>query len=138
MERRILAYGHGDKSKWGFPTEADLRLFIQEGVFDRNDCRYHYTQNKTADVIILSYDGLAYGRFEIARKETPNAQDKLVYPPCGGKTGCTYIVKASALYERPVALAGLNIRVVSYGTPITEEQLRQIEALAGQVEWFPK
>jgi hypothetical protein len=44
-----------------------------------------YTQNKDADIIVLSLDGKAYGYFEIDAKEKPTDEDRADYPPVTGR-----------------------------------------------------
>jgi len=125
MGRRIVVYGNGDKTRLGFPTAQDFRQWIKEDVFAKFGGRYHYTQGKDADVIVLSRDGLAHGHFEIEDKVMPDEKDRQVYP----RVKFTYIVRSSVLYEKPVHLAALRIRVCSFGRPIDEVQFARIKAL---------
>ena len=85
---RIIVYGHNMSE---FPTPESLKDFIEEGVV-KNSSRYRYTDNKNANTIVLSLEGLALGHFEILAKENPDERDLLEYPP----VKCTYIVGARA------------------------------------------
>ena len=58
-EPRIIIYNKSE-----FPTPESLKDFIEEGVV-KNRSRYHYTDNKNPNIIVLSLDGLAFGHFEI-------------------------------------------------------------------------
>jgi hypothetical protein len=75
----IIVYGQGDKSSDGFPTKEDLIRFIERDVFSKDQSRYRYTQNTNAKIIVLSWDGYAFGHFEIIRKEKPNDEDSKQY-----------------------------------------------------------
>jgi hypothetical protein len=117
MEKQIMVYGVADKEE--FPTPDDLVKYISHDVFEMNSGRFHYTQNKNAEIIILSRDGLAYGHFEISGKEKPNQRDFDEFK----KTKCTYVVETSTVYGNPVNLYGdFGILVKSFGTRISEEQ----------------
>ncbi len=118
-QRKIIIYGHGDKSKEGFPTEEDLKNYLRQDIFLKYDSRYQYTQQKLADIILLSREGLIYGHFKVASMVKPNEKDKEVYPPVKK----TYIINESALYENPVVLSKLNIRVTPFGKPIAERRI---------------
>jgi hypothetical protein len=77
MESRIIVYGQGDRSPLGFPTPDDLIQYIETEISTRNRGRYHYTQGKDADVIVLSRGGYAFGHFEILEKLPPDDLDSL-------------------------------------------------------------
>ena len=81
MARKILVYGHGDKSESGFPEPEDLEGYIEGGVFVHQNGRYRYSQSKRADIIVLSQDDLAFGHFEVESMEPPSKADKEAYPP---------------------------------------------------------
>jgi hypothetical protein len=131
-EPRIIVYGHGDKSPLGFPNPDALIDFIENGVV-KNRNRYHYTQNKNADIIVLSRDGLAFGHFEIINKEQPDAQDSREYPP----VKCVYVVGARASYTKPVQLFPiLKKQVTSFGLPISAVDFDRIKMQAGQIREF--
>jgi hypothetical protein len=48
MARKIIVYGHGDKSALGFPTSAALVRYLEGGIFQDEDGRYRYSQTKPA------------------------------------------------------------------------------------------
>ena len=66
-ELHIIVYGHGGKSPRGFSTHDELIRYINDDIANMNQWRYRYTQNKEADIIVLSQDGLAFGHFSILR-----------------------------------------------------------------------
>src|SRR6516225_6475441 len=115
MSRKIVVYGHGDeRPNQGFPDEQEFQRFIKDEVFSKNRGRYHYSQTRDADVIVLSRRGWAHGHFDIEDREEPTREDKEEYD----RVKCTYIVRASALYSKPVRLKDLGIKVGSYELPL--------------------
>ncbi|MEP6465150.1 MAG: hypothetical protein ABJB05_02540 [Parafilimonas sp.] len=129
-QRRIIIYGHGDKSAEGFPTEEAIKEYLAHDIFDKYKGRYQYSQQKLADIILLSRDGLIYGHFKISRMEKPNENDKKIYPPVRK----TYIVGESSLYQNQVALSSLNIEKIQFGKSISEQEFETIKKLAGKIE----
>jgi hypothetical protein len=127
--RKILVYGNSDSSEEGFPTTEHLIEYIKSGIFSNEHRRYRYSQTKDADVIVLSRKNVAYGHFDIDEKVKPTAEDLESY----SGTKSVYLVRKSILYSSPVPLSVLSIKVGSYGTSLTEEQLQQLLNLAGEV-----
>lgn len=113
----------------GFTGEDHLREFIRGGVFEKHNGRYRQTQNKNADIIVLSRGGVVHGHFEIADKVKPTDTDR------GGfqNVKSVYLVNKSFLYERPVTLKELGIRNQSFGRRLTEKEFEDIKALAGNI-----
>lgn len=130
--RKILVYGNSDSSEEGFRTTEHLVEYIKSGIFSNEHGRYRYSQSKDANVIVLSRDNVAFGHFDIEGKEKPTAADL----ECYSKTKSVYVVRKSVHYSSPVALSELSIKVGSYGTSLTEDQLQQLINLAGQVTEF--
>ncbi len=130
MARNIWIYGNPDKTALGFPSPGDLEKYIRSDVFNVEDGRYRYTQNKNADVIVLSRDGVAHGHFEISTRTKPTERDRLSYP----KVRSVYIVQKSALYTNPVRLSELSLSPKSYGRSITEAEFDAILRVAGDIE----
>jgi serine/threonine protein kinase len=131
-KRKIIVYGQGDKTEKGFPTATHLEQYIKEDIFHKYQGRFQYTQSKEADDIVLARDGLAHGRFEVEDRVSPNDKDREEYPPVKS----VYIIRRSALYERPVKLSDLGIRNYQFGKRISEEDLAKIEKRAGNIEYF--
>lgn len=127
--RKILVYGNSDSSEEGFRTTEHLVEYIKSGIFSNEHGRYRYSQSKDANVIVLSRENVAYGHFDIEGKEKPTAADI----ECYSKTKSVYVVRKSVHYSSPVALSELSIKVGSYGTSLTEDQLQQLISLAGEV-----
>lgn len=127
--RKILVYGNSDSSEEGFRTTEHLIEYIKSGIFSNEHGRYRYSQTKDADVIVLSRSNIAYGHFDIEEKVKPTAEDLESY----SGTKSVYLVRKSILYSSPVPLSVLSIKVGSYGTSLTEEQLQQLLNLAGEV-----
>lgn len=59
---------------------GDLTQYLKGEIFVKKNGRYRYTQGKNADVIVLSRDGLAYGRVDVEAKVKPNQADRKAYP----------------------------------------------------------
>jgi hypothetical protein len=116
-----------------FPTDKEFEEWIKKDVFERYQGRYHYTSGKEADVIVLARKGLAFGYFEIDGKDQPNKQDFRDYP----ETKFVYLVRSSAMYDKPVRLADLGIKNYRFGLPITEEQFDKIKKAAGGIRKYP-
>jgi hypothetical protein len=89
--------------------------------------RFRYTDDKEADVIVLSRDGWAHGHFEIDHTEKPKAEDLKAYPGAS----CVYIVRSRVLYPEPVQLADLGITGIQFGKLISEQQFDEIKKAAG-------
>ena len=132
MPRDILVYGHGDKSKNGFPKRKNLEDYIDGGVFRDEHGRYRYSQRKRADVIVLSRDGLAFGHFEIGTMEEPTPADKAAYPPVKQ----VYLVRKSVRYGTPVRLSDVGITRYQFGKYISESEFKKVRALAGKTKVY--
>lgn len=132
MERKIIVYGNADKSAKGFPNPEDLDRYIREDVYIKEDGRYRFTQNKDADVIVLSRDGLLHGHFEIDDKVPPTEHDRAEYPP----VKMVYLVRASVLYDKPVPMSEHDISGIQFGRYITEEKFVEILAAAQKTSRF--
>ena len=128
--KKIIVYGHSDtRQKKGFPTEEDFIKFIEKNIFlEPNNGRYHYSQKKDADIIVLSRDGKAYGYFKISYMENPTENDIKVYDRCRK----TYIVSESVSFEKPVQLSELNIKGYQFGKPISEQDFNDVKDRAGK------
>ena len=126
MERRIIVFVNPDKSSKGFPDAEDFNRYIKEDVYLKEDGRYRFTQNKEADVIVLSRDGLLHGHFEIDDKVQPTDHDRTEYPP----VKMVYLVRSSILYDKPVPMAELGISGIQFGKYIAESKFKEIQAAA--------
>lgn len=127
MERKILVYGHGDKSKEGFASEEDIKAYIGGDIFLHNHGRYRYSQNKDANIIILTRDGYAYGHFVIYSINEPTEKDKAEY----SRVKRVYLVKESFVYEEAVRIKNLGITGYQFGRYISEEKFSEIINSAG-------
>jgi len=127
---KIIVYGHSDKRpEVGFKTEKDFIDFIEKKIFLKpNKGRYHYSQTKDANIIILAREGKAYGYFEIAEGVPPNDDDIKQYDRCKK----TYIVRESVSFEKPVQLSELNIKGYQFGKSISELDFNDIKDRAGK------
>jgi hypothetical protein len=134
MERKILVYGHGDKSDKGFENEEALKRYLKAGLYDDEHGRYHYTQQKKADTIIVAREGLAYGHLEVESMEPPNDWDRRRYPPVKR----VYVISKSVLYKHPVRLADVGISKYQFGKYITEDEFKEIRRLSAGCEEFQR
>jgi hypothetical protein len=133
MARKIVAYGHTYKSGMGIADEEELVEYMTEDIFtDDYECRYRYSQSKDADIILMSFHGLAYGHFDIASKVAPTAKDKRLFPP----TRSVYIVEKSSLYSTPVRLSELGITAIQFGKALSERTFKAVLARAGRIRNF--
>jgi hypothetical protein len=132
MSREILVYGHGDKSADGFPTAEDFVEYLSGGIFDDEHGRYRYSQMKSADIIVLARDGLAYGHFEISTTVEPTAADRKAYP----RVGKVYLVHKSIKYGEPLRLSALGISGYQFGKYINEDQFKEILGRSGEKQDF--
>ncbi len=71
--------------------QRDLIEYLQNKLFSRYSGRYHFTQNKKADIIIVSRDGFAYSHLNVEDMEDPTPQDKEGYP----RVTRVYIIRSS-------------------------------------------
>jgi hypothetical protein len=134
MANRIVVYGHGDRSKYGFPDEDSLRRYLAGELFTKYRGRYHFSQAKKADIIVISRDGLAYGHLLVDDIVNPTLDDENAYP----RVKKVYIIGATALYQNPVKLVDLDIRRYQWGKTVTDEQFANIKSRAGKIsEHFP-
>ncbi|HEV7998912.1 MAG TPA: HNH endonuclease signature motif containing protein [Planctomycetaceae bacterium] len=137
MERDIWIFGYPDKTPVGFPSGADLVEYIREGIFSSESHRHRHTLKRTlkdGDVIVLSRGAKLYGHLEISGWETPNDNDREVFP----KVGRVYIARRSALYETPVALSQIGNPNIHFGKQVDEHLFDQIKSLAGSMDHFPR
>ena len=124
MNEKIIIYR---TSKEEFPTEQALIGYLQRGLFQDEQGRFRYTQNKDADIIVLSRNGIAYGHLIVEDRVEPTVEDKEVFPPVTS----TYLISSSVVYDNPVKLwAGLGIKVNAWGTIITQRQFKEIQSIA--------
>jgi hypothetical protein len=127
--KRIIVYGNSDKRPGlGFPKSENFVRYIKEEIFNVYKGRYHYSQNKIADIILLARNGKAYGYFEISDIQDPTNDDIKVYDRCKK----TYIVKESVIFEKPVQLSELEITGYQFGKSISEQKFNEIKNLAGK------
>lgn len=134
MPRQLLVYGHGDKSARGFPTPEALTEYLAGGIFRDEDGRYRYSQSKTADVILLARDGLAYGHVETDEAVPPTRADRKAYPPVKK----VYLVRKSVLYSKPVRLALIGISRYQFGKHIDEDKFAEVLKMAGKTRAFAR
>jgi hypothetical protein len=133
VARKLLVYGLGDKSSNGFPKSDDLVKYLEGGIFRDEGGRYRYTQAKSADVIVLAREGLAFGHFEIDEAVAPNEADRKAYPPVRK----VYLVRKSVRYEQLVRLSQFGITKYQFGKYIDEAQFSEILTHAGKTYAFP-
>lgn len=134
MERKIIVYGNSDpRPDVGFPKEEDFIKWIKEDIFKKYKGRYHYSQRKPADIIILSRKGKAYGYF-LAEITNTTEEDLKQYDRCK----VTYIVEKSILFENPVQLANLGIKNYQFGKYLTEDDFDAIEKNDGNKTSYTK
>ncbi len=122
MSPKILVYGHGDKSAKGFETPEALIKYLAGGIFSDEDGRYRHSQTKSADIIALARDGLAFGHLETDEAVQPTATDLEAYPPV--KKG--YLVRKSVQYGDQVRLLPPGISKYQFGRYIDDETFEQI------------
>ncbi len=134
MTRKILVYGHGDKSASGFETPEALVEYLAGGIFRDEDGRYRYSQSKVADVILLARDGSAFGHVETDEAVPPTREDREAYPPVRK----VYLVRKSVLYAEPVRLAPLGVSKYQFGKYIDESQFAEVLKLAGETRSFTR
>jgi len=134
INNKIIVYGHADKSEYGFPTERDLIEYLQNKLFSRYSGRYHFTQNKKADIIIVLRDGFAYGHLNVEDIEDPTPRDKEEYP----RVTRVYMIRSSAVYNKPVKLSDIGIRGLSFGKRITADQFDEIKGFANGIVEYPR
>ena len=128
----IIVYGNADKSEKGFPRPEDLQEWIARGIFRNEKGRYRYTQQKTADIIVVAREGFAFGHFEVGGMEKPTEEDRFEYPPVRQ----VYLVSKSFLYSQMVNLSKMGISRYQFGKSLTEQQFAEIQKEAGKVEVF--
>jgi hypothetical protein len=104
MSRRIVIYGHGDRSASGSETSESLCRYLEGGIFSEEGGRCRYTQMKMADLIVLARTGLAFGHFEIDEAVAPTAADREEYPAVKK----VYLVHKPVRHGEPVLLSGLG------------------------------
>lgn len=132
---KIVVYGNSDKDeKTGFPSEADFINYIKVGIFKVNNGRYRYSQQKDADIILLSREGKAYGYFVISGMQKPNIED--ITDTYYAKK--VYLVKESIVFKNPVILRNIDITNYQFGKSITEDQFDQIKHLGGTQSIYQK
>ena len=131
-ERQIWVFGNPDKSELGFPDRADLEKYIANDIFEKEAGRYRYTLARFAEVIVMSRDGLAFGHFDISEKVKPTDHDRAEYP----KVKHVYLVSSSTLYEEPVQLSKLDIKLGRFGKRLSEDEFSQLLIHAGKVKAF--
>ncbi|MDB4777833.1 HNH endonuclease [bacterium] len=134
MERNIWIFGNPDMTEDGFPMPGDLTNYLRNDIFAVEKGRYRYTLARHADIIVLSRNGLAYGHFDIDEKVQPNANDKEAYP----KVKHVYLVRKSTLYSEPVLLKSLDIKGLSFGYKMSEDEFRDLLQQSGGVSEFHK
>ncbi len=134
MSRQILVYGHGDKSTSGFETPEALIEYLEGGIFLDEDGRYRYSQTKSADVILLSREGLAFGHIETDEAVPPTQADREAYGPVKK----VYLVRKSVRYGNQVRLSSLGISNYQFGKYIDEDQFAEVLRLAGTTSNFTR
>ncbi len=129
-DRVIYVFGHtNDPDQGGFADENSFREYIESGIFNPSrQGRYGYTQSRpNATKIVLSRGGVAYGHFEVSGSEAPTELDRAAFP----RVRWVYLVSSSTVYECPVVLKELDIKVDSFPSTISEHQFGEIVGRAG-------
>lgn len=126
--REIWAFGNPDKTELGFPDRIDLERYISYGVFENEHGRYRYTSSKNANVIVVCRDGLAFGHFDIREKVKPTDSDRAAYP----RVQYVYLVERSTVYQHPVLLSELSLKLGQWGKRLTEQEFETILQAAGE------
>jgi len=120
MDEKIIIYG---TTQLGFSTKQELIDYLDITLARDEKYRFRYSQCKPADIIILTWKGLAYGHLAVIDKVPPNDEDKWKFD----RVKCTYLISDSILYEKPVKLyADLGIRVNQWGPYINRKQFNGI------------
>ncbi len=132
MARKILVYGHGDKSAEGFETPEALIKYLEGGIFRDEDGRYRYSQTKSADIIVIARDGLAFGHLETDEAVHATDADREAYPPVKK----VYLVRKSVRYGDQVRLLSIGISKYQFGRYIDEEKFEKLLKLAGNNQEF--
>lgn len=125
---KIIVYGNGDKDeKTGFPTEESFIEYIKGGIFTKFNGRYRYSQQKSADIILLSRKGKAYGYFVIRDIQSPNENDLTM----AKKPRKVYLVKESVSFQNSVLLKNIEIKGYQFGKQVSIEQFDKIKFISG-------
>ena len=132
QDRQIWVFGNPDKTELGFPDRADLTRYIANDIFEKESGRYRYTLARFANIIVMSRDGLAFGHFDVLEKVKPTAFDKAEYP----KVKHVYLVSSSTLYEEPVPLSDLDIKLGRFGHRMSEGEFSRLLSMAGKTQDF--
>ncbi len=127
MDEKIIIYG---LSKDIFQCPEELKSYLSTDLLCENLGRFRFTQNKNADIIILSREGLAYGHMVVIDKVTPSEEDLKEFH----QAKCTYIIGSTVVYGKPVRLySDLGIQVGAFGKAINQEQFDEIINKAGRI-----
>jgi hypothetical protein len=115
MARKIHVYGM--KGSEGFENADDLREYIENGIV-RRKYLFDYTQNKKTNVIVLSFDGVAHGHFDIKGAPTPSRKERGHY---------IYDVAHRKLYKEPVKLSLRYRKQIQFGKLLSEKEFLRIQ-----------
>ncbi len=123
MRKQIIVYGLTEF------TEKELIQYLREGIYE-NDNRFRYTQAKNADIIVVSFNGFAYGHMNIEKIEKPKELEK--------KEGWrkVYIVNSTEIYKNPVRLADYGITDIQFGKCISDSQFNRIIKISGTEKYY--
>lgn len=123
----IVILGMGDSTS--FRAEQQLQYYVRGGVMSNEGGRFRYTKQLGQDprVIVLTYNGFAYGHF-VVHKGRVETDDVARYPG----TKSVYLVEELLDYAKPVKLSGLGILIAQAPKYISEKDLKNILMAAGQ------
>jgi len=131
MSEKVIVYGH-TKGVGKFPSPDDVVNYLSDVLYTEEKGRYRYSQSKKADIIVVSWEGEAYGHLVVEDIINPTEADIKAFT----QTKKVYIIKSSAVYENPVKISKFGIEKIQFGKYITEDQFELIKENAGNIRNF--
>jgi hypothetical protein len=132
MSEKIIVYGH-TKGIGKFSNPNEVINYLSISLYAEEGGRYRYSQQKNADIIIISWEGCAYGHLIVKDIVNPTEADIDAF----SETKKVYIIKSSAVYENPVKIGDYGIENIQFGKKISEDQFELIKENAGDIRYFP-
>jgi hypothetical protein len=121
---------HKDYKPIKFADEASLKQFFQADLFKKNAGHYIRTGKiKHPRIVVISWNGKAYGHLEIEKGAVPNGEKDLTKDVVGNQE---LVVNKTEWYEGPIDLTQLKIRNIHDDPIISHELFENIKNKAGK------
>ena len=132
----IWIFGHSPSDEHEkFKTESEILEWMKEGLFEKEDHRYRYTQiRKDVSTIVVSFDGKVLGYFNVKDSIEPSKDDINQF----SRSKWVYLIDHSNVFRIQNKASVFGIIDYQFGKQISEQTFEDIKSKGGGTDTFPK